>query len=111
MEQPLVDPFTGEGLIDFLPQGVSKDYALRWWVEHTGRDEQTILFAGDSGNDLAALTAGYRSIVVANADESVAQAVSDAHQNAGWEDRLFLAQKPATSGVLEGLRHFQASRK
>ncbi len=30
-----VDPFTGEGLIDFLPQGVSKEYALRWWVDHT----------------------------------------------------------------------------
>ena len=101
-----IDPFTGEGLIDFLPQGVSKDYALRWWVEHTGRDDETIVFAGDSGNDLAALTAGYRSIVVANANDSVVQAVASAHQRKGWTDRLYLAKKPATSGVLEGLRHF-----
>lgn len=101
-----VDPFTGEGLIDFLPKGVSKDYALRWWVGHTRRDEQEVVFAGDSGNDLAALTAGYRSIVVANADPAVARQARLAHQSAGWTDRLFLAAKPATSGVLEGLNHF-----
>lgn len=101
-----VDPFTGDGLIDFLPRGVSKDYALRWWVDHTGRTDEAIVFAGDSGNDLAALTAGYRSIVVSNADDSVAEQVADAHRVAGWTDRLFRAQRPATSGVLEGLEHF-----
>ncbi len=105
-----VDPFTGEGLIDFLPEGVSKDYALRWWVDHTHRDEKEVVFAGDSGNDLAALTAGYRSIVVANADPSVAHQARLAHQSAGWTDRLFLAAKPATSGVLEGLNHFANSK-
>ncbi len=101
-----VDPFTGEGLIDFLPTRVSKDYGLRWWVQHTGRAREEVLFAGDSGNDLAALIAGYRSIVVANADDAVTQQVSRAHQSASWSDRLFLASQPATSGVLEGLRHF-----
>ena len=35
-----VDPFTGNGLIDLLPEGVSKAGALSWWVEkegHSGR--------------------------------------------------------------------------
>ena len=101
-----IDPFTGDGLIDFLPHGVSKDFALRWWVEHTNRDEREIVFAGDSGNDLAALTAGYRSIVVANAAQRVVQQVKEAHRSAGWSKRLFLAKRTATSGVLEGLVHF-----
>lgn len=101
-----VDPFTGDGLIDLLPQGVSKDYALRWWVDHTGRAAEAIVFAGDSGNDLDALTAGYRSIVVGNADDSIAEQAARAHRAAGWTDRLFRANKPATSGVLQGLEHF-----
>jgi HAD superfamily hydrolase (TIGR01484 family) len=104
-----VDPFTDEGLIDLLPENVSKDYALCWWIEHTGRDKDSIVFAGDSGNDLAALTAGYRSIVVANADDEVVRAAASAHRSAGWTDRLFIAEKPATSGVLEGLQYFLSS--
>ncbi len=101
-----VDPFTAAGLIDFLPKDVSKDYALRWWVDHTRREREEVIFAGDSGNDLAALVAGYRSIVVGNADAAVAEQVSRSHQSAPWSDRLFVASRPATSGVLEGLRHF-----
>ena len=103
---PSVDPFTGGGLIDLLPRGVSKAYALEWWVEQHDRPAEAIMFAGDSGNDLAALSAGYRSIVVGNARTTVIDQVAAAHQQAGWHDRLFLCSKPATSGVLEGFRHF-----
>ena len=102
-----VDPFTHQGLIDCLPEGVSKDYALRWWVDHIHCDHDEVVFAGDSGNDLAALTTGYRSIVVANADAAVVDQARRAHREAGWTDRLHLATLPATSGVLEGIRHFQ----
>jgi hydroxymethylpyrimidine pyrophosphatase-like HAD family hydrolase len=101
-----VDPFTGSGLIDCLPRGVSKDYALGWWVNHLGRSREEIVFAGDSGNDLAALTAGYRSIIVSNADASVTERARELHRSVGWTDRLFVASRPATSGVLEGLRHY-----
>lgn len=101
-----VDPFTGAGFVDLLPENVSKDYALRWWVDHTRCSRESIVFAGDSGNDLAALTAGYRSIVVANADDPVVAKATQAHQAAGWTNRLYVAGKPATSGVLEGLKHF-----
>ena len=101
-----IDPFTGDGLIDLLPRGVSKAYALKWWASYTQCDHESIIFAGDSGNDLAALTAGYRSIVVGNANKSVATEVSSAHGAANWNNRLLIANSPATSGVLEGLRHF-----
>jgi HAD superfamily hydrolase (TIGR01484 family) len=101
-----VDPFNGDGLIDLLPSDVSKGHALAWWVEHAQLRRDGIVFAGDSGNDLAALTAGYRAIVVANADRSLAERVADAHGEAGWTDRLYLARGKATSGVLEGCRWF-----
>ncbi len=97
-----VDPFNGDGLIDLLPKGVSKAHALGWWTDHVGAAHQSIVFAGDSGNDLAAMTAGYRTIVVGNADRSLAADVISAHQTAGWTDRLHLSSGYATSGVLEG---------
>ena len=102
-----VDPFNGDGLIDLLPVAVSKAYALSWWIEHTGRRPEDIVFAGDSGNDLAALTAGYRAILVGNADRGLAEQVRMAHQQAGWGDRLFVARGKATSGVLEGCCKFE----
>ncbi|MGE0376806.1 MAG: HAD family hydrolase [Planctomycetaceae bacterium] len=100
------DPLTGAGLIDLLPQGVSKAFAVDWWRSHCGFDQREIVFAGDSGNDWAALTAGYRSIVVANAERQLAQAVARHHAEQGWTDLLHLAVTPATSGVLEGCRTF-----
>jgi hydroxymethylpyrimidine pyrophosphatase-like HAD family hydrolase len=101
-----VDPFMGEGLIDLLPRGVTKVYALDWWVSHQGHAQEAVIFAGDSGNDLAALSAGYRGIVVGNAPDHLWQKARRAHAAAGWTGRLFQAKSPATSGVLEGLRHF-----
>lgn len=101
-----IDPFNGDGLIDLLPVSVSKAEALTWWSGHTGTSPQNIVFSGDSGNDLAALTAGYRAIVVGNADRTVARQASDAHLAAGWKNRLYLARNSASSGVLEGCRWF-----
>lgn len=103
-----VDPFNGDGLIDLLPARVSKSYAIAWWLSHLGLDPEAIVFAGDSGNDFAALTAGYRAIVVGNADRTLAQQVVQAHQHAGWTNRLYVARNPATSGVLQGCRWFRS---
>ncbi|MCA9201251.1 MAG: hypothetical protein KDA87_27105, partial [Planctomycetales bacterium] len=58
-------------------------------------------------NDWAALTAGFRAILVANADRDLAQRVFQFHQEHGWQNRLFLATQPATSGVLEGCCWFE----
>ena len=71
-----VDPFNGDGLIDILPLGVSKAFALDWWTSFQGVDAQSVVFAGDSGNDLAAMIAGYKTIVVGNADRSLADQVA-----------------------------------
>lgn len=101
-----VDPFNGDGLIDLVPASVSKAYALEWWVGYTKLGPDAIVFAGDSGNDLAALTAGHRAIMVANTDPVVVQRAYNEHREAGWKNRLFLARGNATSGVLEGCRWF-----
>ncbi len=102
-----IDPFTGDGLIDLLPSGVSKVYALRCWATHPSSDQAAIIFAGDSGKDIAALTAGYRSIVVGNATDLAVKEIQRMHRSAGWTtDRLVISTSHATSGVLEGLQSF-----
>lgn len=101
-----VDPFNGDGLIDLLPTDVSKAYALQWWTEHAGLDNQELVFSGDSGNDLAAMTAGYRTIVVGNASPELMETVHQHYETRMQVDRLYVAKKTATSGVLAGCRHF-----
>jgi maltooligosyltrehalose trehalohydrolase len=101
-----VDPFNGDGLIDLLPLGTDKASALLWWTSFRCYDPGRIVFAGDSGNDYAALTAGFRAILVGNADARLAERVREHHLRAGRPDQLYLAQGHATAGVLEGCRWF-----
>ncbi len=102
-----VDPFEGHGLLDLLPRDVSKAYALKWWSDYCKVPHSQVVFAGDSGNDLAALTAGFRAILVANADRRVAhEAYDQLHSPGEFAGHLYLARTPATSGVLEGCRWF-----
>lgn len=97
-----VDPFNGDGLIDLLPRGADKSSALQWWANHRVASPEQIVFAGDSGNDFAALTSGFRAILVGNADRELAARVVDHHRNSGTPDRIYLATGRATAGVLEG---------
>lgn len=101
-----VDPFNGDGLVDFLPKGVSKAHALQWWAEFEGIPEERIVFAGDSGNDFAAFVAGFRAILVQNTAPEIVEKVAEEHRRLGFEGRMYYAKLPASSGVLEGCRKF-----
>ncbi|MEZ6087523.1 MAG: malto-oligosyltrehalose trehalohydrolase [Pirellulaceae bacterium] len=96
----------GDGLIDILPPGLSKAYALQWWLDRVGADRSHVYFAGDGGNDLEVFLSGYRSIVVRNCDAIIASQVYRAHRNAGSLKDVYFAEALATSGVLEGCRWF-----
>lgn len=102
-----VDPFLDCGLIDLLPTGVSKAYALNWLSTHADFRPDEVIYAGDSGNDYLALTSGFRAIVVANASKGLAAKVKKTLQRKKMESRLYLAKEKATSGVLEGCRYFK----
>lgn len=99
-----VDPFTNVGLIDLLPAGTSKAFAVEWWRQFHRFEMHDIVFAGDSGNDLAALTAGYHAIIVGNADRRLAEVVAAQREAEAAPTTLYLAESPSTSGVLEGCR-------
>lgn len=101
-----MDPFADRGLIDVLPEGVSKAYALQWLARHAGYQHRDVVYAGDSGNDLAALACGFRAVIVANADRTLVEQVRACLTGMNGESLLYAATGAATSGVLEGCRHF-----
>jgi HAD superfamily hydrolase (TIGR01484 family) len=100
------DPVTDRGLLDLLPAGIAKDYAVRYLHDHSGVDEQHLVYAGDSGNDRAAMLTGYRVIVVGNADEELKKDLGIEAVAQGIADKIYFAEHPYAKGVLEGLRHF-----
>lgn len=101
-----LDPFLNCGLLDVMPSGVSKAYALIWLSTHADFTPDQVVYSGDSGNDFAALASGFRAIIVANHSVGLADKVTQSLVERKLEDRLFLAQGTATSGVLEGCEHF-----
>ena len=100
------DPVTDRGLLDVLPLGIAKDYAVRYLHDQCGVDEKQLVYAGDSGNDRAAMVAGFRVIVVGNADEALKKDLGIEAVGQGIAEKIYFAEHPYAKGVLEGLRHF-----
>lgn len=101
-----IDPFLSCGLLDVMPRGISKAYALLWLSTHANFSPDAVIYSGDSGNDYAALASGFRAIIVANGSPGLADKVALTLQERRLPKRLYVAQGKATSGVLEGCRHF-----
>jgi len=100
---------TGNLLLDVLPAGVAKDRAVEHIREREGVPEEAVVYAGDSGNDRAAILAGYRSILVGNAPPELREELEAALELVGRRERLYLSRAPFAAGVLEGLRYFDVT--
>jgi sucrose-6F-phosphate phosphohydrolase len=108
-----VDELEHIGLLDVLPASANKLHAIRFLIEALHIPASRTLFAGDSGNDLAVLTSGMRSVLVANAAQDVRETAVQAVRESGHRDSLYLAKGSFfgmngnyAAGVLEGLAHF-----
>lgn len=96
----------GTGLLDILPNGVAKDFAIKYLHAHTGVHADAMVYAGDSGNDLAALLAGYKAVVVGNATPGLKEELSLRGEEMGISHKLYFAQNFYVAGVMEGSKHF-----
>jgi sucrose-6F-phosphate phosphohydrolase len=110
-----IDEIKNVGLLDILPNDAAKDSALRYLEKkfYPYIKGNHILFAGDSGNDILALTAGYNAVLVNNAINTVKREVRSLARKMKLEDRIYFAsgsydcgQGNYTSGVIEGAFHF-----
>lgn len=97
---------SGVGLLDLLPEGAGKEQALHYLKEITGIEEEHVVYAGDSGNDLAAMLAGYKAILVANAGDEVREELEEKGRERGCLSQFHFSSSPFAKGVLEGCRHF-----
>ena len=101
-----VDPHARRGLLDVLPAGVAKDVAVRYLHDRSGVSEHALVYAGDSGNDLAALLSGFNVIVVGNAAPALEEAIRRQAEARGIAERVHFADAWYAAGVLEGCRSF-----
>jgi HAD superfamily hydrolase (TIGR01484 family) len=101
-----VDPRTERGLLDVLPPGVAKDVAVRYLHDQLGLDEDRTVYAGDSGNDRAAMLGGFDVIVVGNATPALKDSIRTEAEDRGLTTHLYFARAEYARGVLEGCRYF-----
>lgn len=108
-----VDEPHGVGLVDVLPASASKRRAIAFLADRLGFDEQAILFAGDSGNDLDVLASPIPAVLVANAAPQVREQALALAAAAGTGARLHVARGGFlgmngnyAAGILEGVAHF-----
>lgn len=101
------------GLLDILPSKANKRHAIEFLMSLRNYEKSRTIFAGDSGNDIAVLTSGLQSVLVANADVSVRDNVIRWQQQNPAQKSLYLARGRFlnmngnySAGILEGVAHF-----
>jgi hypothetical protein len=106
------DSQDGKGLLDFLPNSATKQTALEYVAEAFGVAKEEVVFCGDSGNDIFPLTAGFRGVLVRNADDQLVENVREAMER-NPSLKVYLAKGNFmglsgyyTSGVIEGAYHY-----
>ncbi|MCB1723545.1 MAG: HAD-IIB family hydrolase [Gammaproteobacteria bacterium] len=106
------DSANGKGLLDVLPHSATKQTALEYVAEQYKVPKSEVVFCGDSGNDVFPLTAGFRGVLVRNADEQLVNEVRQA-ADANPAIRVYFARGGVhglngyyTSGVIEGAYHY-----
>jgi sucrose-6F-phosphate phosphohydrolase len=106
------DSQDGKGLLDFLPASATKLTALEYVAEEFGAAKEDVVFCGDSGNDIFPLTAGFRGVLVRNADDQLVDNVKRAEKEIPGL-KIYFAKGGFrglngyyTSGVIEGAYHY-----
>ncbi len=108
-----VDEEKDVGLVDILPRRATKVHAIRFLMKKKGFIEERTVFAGDSGNDMPALTSGLQAVLVKNAMAEVRNEAINTMQDKGMAEQLYVAKGDFlgmngnyAAGVLEGVAHF-----
>lgn len=83
--------------LDILPAATNKGTAAAFLARHWGVDRENVIVAGDSGNDLEMFRAGFRGIVVGNAQPELLSL---------HDPKVYRARAHYAAGVLEGLQHW-----
>jgi len=109
-----IDEQADTGLLDVLPERAGKLQAIEFLMHTLGYDENSTVFAGDSGNDLDVLGSRIPAVLVANASDDIRQSAVALSAENGFADRLYLARGSFiamngnyAAGVIEGIAHYR----
>ena len=91
--------FSAGKFVDVLPRGINKGYTLQMLAKQCHFPLEEILVAGDTFNDLSLFAAGYKGVVVGNAEPGLLQATAD------WST-IYHAKEQGAGGILEAIQHF-----
>lgn len=91
--------YSVDTFLDVMPAGVNKGNTLKQLVQLIGGEEDEVLVAGDTLNDLAMYACGYKGVVVGNAEEKLVHATADI-------PGVYHAKEAGAGGILEAIRHF-----
>jgi len=112
-----IDETTHTGLLDILPPKANKLHAIEFLQQYLGYQNQEVVFAGDSGNDLEVLISPIQSVLVANATPELKKQALELVEKRGTEKQFFQAINANndngnySSGVLQGVMHYLPSFK
>lgn len=108
-----VDEADHRGLMDVLPESATKHHAVRFIMQQEKFPDRRTVFAGDSGNDMPALTSGLRAVLVRNASDAVRAEALKEMKIKRQPERLYISggeflgmNGNYAAGVLEGLVHY-----
>ncbi len=85
--------------LDVVPARASKGFALRWFADQREVPLERVLAAGGSGADEGMMRGNTLAVVVANRHHEELSEL-------GGSERIYYAQKPYASGILEAMDHY-----
>ncbi|NQD94476.1 glucosylglycerol-phosphate synthase [Pseudomonas sp. CrR25] len=85
--------------LDFLPQGVNKGSSLKALANWLELDDDQVLAAGDTLNDLSMLSSQFHGVCVGRSETALLEATAN-------HSRTLHAQRPGCGGILEAFAHF-----
>ncbi|WP_110669662.1 glucosylglycerol-phosphate synthase [Salinicola halophilus] len=91
--------YSSDRYLDFLPRGVNKGSSLEKLVEWLGIDREEVLVAGDTLNDLAMLTVGFKSVCVGGSEPALLEKTQS-------QTRVMHATEAGCGGIIEAFAHF-----
>ncbi|MDP3978409.1 MAG: glucosylglycerol-phosphate synthase [Pseudomonas sp.] len=91
--------YSAERYLDFLPQGVNKGSSLQALVDWLELDNDQVLAAGDTLNDLSMLNGTFNSVCVGDSEAGLLQATEP-------HSRTLHASRPGCGGILQAFAHF-----
>jgi len=100
-----VEETSGKGLLDVLPDNAGKAPALQFLAKSHSKPPRKTFFAGDSGNDLDALTSGVCGTMVGNTPPELRSHARDLQARTAGS-HLYIAKDFYGDGVIEGLKAF-----